>query len=307
MSKRRFKAVRYITILVLVSFLLIGLTSLSQEKKEETVKESELVEEVTVIEEMIGHIDWEEGYVYAVGDGVPPKEAVSPAQARVRAKRAAIDSGYARLLEMAKAVRVDAESTTVNYINESRIIRTRVSGLVRNAEIVKLRHFEDGSYQVLMRMPMNGKEGLASAILPAELEKAIRVGIAYEISQEEMVKEEVEETKKSYSGLIIDARGLEVKPAMYPKLITSSKKVIYDIKNANPNIVIQKGLVGYKEDLEKAKNSSRVGDNPLVIEALSVEGEYGADIVLTEKDATKILEVNSATNFLSKAKVVIVI
>lgn len=292
-----------IAILLLSLILLIGLGGYAQE--EEATTESALVEVVTVVEEMIGHIDWEEGYIYAVGDGVPPKEAVSPAQARVRAKRAAIDTAYARLLEMAEAVRIDAESTTVNYINESHVVATRVSGLVQNAEIVTLRHFEDGSYQIKMRMPINGREGIASAVLPMQMEKAIRIGIAYEISIEHISEEA--EPGEAYTGLIVDARGLEVQPAMYPRLITMAGEVIYDLMCANPNAVIEKGLVDYCLDMEVAENSPRVGGNPLIVESISVSGEYGADIVLTEEDAEKILSVNSIDNFFGEVKVIVVV
>jgi len=305
MKRIQIGAVKCIATLVLSFVLLIGLGGYAQE--EEAVTESTLVEVVTVVEEMIGHIDWEEGYIYAVGDGVPPTDAVSPAQARVRAKRAAIDTAYARLLEMAEAVRVDAESTTVNYISESYVVSTRVSGLIQNAEIVTLRHFEDGSYQIKMRMPIKGREGLASAVLPMQMEKAIRIGIAYEISIE---KEEVlpeGEPGEAYTGLIVDARGLEVQPAMYPRLITMAGEVIYDLMSANPNAVIEEGLVEYSSDMEVAGNSPRVGGNPLIVEAISISGEYNADIVLTEEDAEKTLSVNSINNFFGEAKVIVVV
>ena len=84
---------------------------------------------------MIGRIDWENQIVYAVGEGVPPKDAINPAQARARSKRAAIDEAYAALLEAIQEVRVDAESTTRNFVNENRVVRTKVEGFVKNAEI----------------------------------------------------------------------------------------------------------------------------------------------------------------------------
>jgi len=304
MKRTNLSSTKSIFMLVLPFILLIGLTGVAQE---EATAENILQEIVTVVDEMIGHIDWEEGYIYAVGDGVPPEDAVSPAQARVRAKRAAIDTAYARLLEMAEEVRVDAESATANYINESYQVRTRVSGLIQNAEIVTLRHFEDGSYQIKMRMPMKGKEGIASAVLPMQIEKAIlqRVGIAYEISiggaSEEAQPEE------ACTGLIVDARGLEVKPAMYPRLIIMSGEVVYDLMSANPNTVIEEGLVEYSSNMEVAVNSPRVGGNPLVVEAISISGEYNGDIVLTEEDAQRVFSVNSMDNFFGEARVIIVV
>ncbi|GAH08248.1 unnamed protein product, partial [marine sediment metagenome] len=202
-----------IFILILPFILLIGLAGVAQE---EATAGNILQEIVSVVYEMIDRVDWEEGYIYAVGGGVPPKGAVSPAQARARAKRAAIDTAYARLLEMAEKVRVDAESSTGDYINESYQVRTGVSGLIQNAEIVTLRRFEDGSYQIKMRMPIKGKEGIASAVLPMQMEKEIlrRVEVAYEITVGEA--SEGAQPEEACTGLIVDARGLEVKLAIYP-------------------------------------------------------------------------------------------
>ncbi|MDD3471289.1 MAG: hypothetical protein PHS86_00755, partial [Syntrophaceae bacterium] len=86
----------------------------------EMSEKSQVVQQVSTLghDEMIGHIDWENKIVYAVGDGAPPKDAINPAQARARAKRAAIDEAYARLLEAVQEVQVDANSTTRNFINE---------------------------------------------------------------------------------------------------------------------------------------------------------------------------------------------
>jgi hypothetical protein len=55
---------------------------------------AQVVQDVSTLgkDEMLGRIDWDNKIIYAVGDGVlPPKDAINPAQARARAKRAAID------------------------------------------------------------------------------------------------------------------------------------------------------------------------------------------------------------------------
>jgi hypothetical protein len=101
---------------------------------------------------MLGHIDWDNQVLYAVSSGVPPAYARSPAQARELAKRAAIDEAYARLLEASQQVRVDAESTVCKYVATNRTAHTRVSGTVRHAEIVCLHHYDDSSFQIMMKM-----------------------------------------------------------------------------------------------------------------------------------------------------------
>lgn len=306
----------------------------------ELQKGAQVVEQVNIIDEMIGRIDWENKVVRAVGDGVPPPNAISPAQARVRAKRAAIDEAYARLLEMVQEVRVDAESTTRNFVNEHRAVRTKVEGFIKNAEIEKLRHFEDGSYQVMMRMPLHGQKGLTSAIFPLQLQNVNKVRIGFEISQEDApartptstyqpsavttgaeatvpLQREVMAAKppeasatpgeKPYTGLIVDAQGLGARPAMYPRILTASGEALFDVSTANPNAVIEEGLAEYRKTLEAARAVSRVGDHPLIVKATRVSGKYGADLVVSDEDARTIAQANEQRDFLGEARVAVVL
>jgi len=285
-------------------------------------KGAQVIEQVNVIEggEMIGNIDWENRYIFAVGDGVMPPDAISPAQARVRAKRAAIDEAFGRLIEMANEVRVDAESTTRNYVNENRVVRTKVRGIVKHAEIVKINQLSDGSFQVMMRMPMDGAKGLSSALLPVQLEKIRKVRVVSSVSRENMTKRpsaSMSDSKsmskssahkaENYTGLIIDARGLKAKPVMYPKVLTESGETVYSVESANPNATIEEGLVAYRKSLDAAKQVSRIGNNPLIIKAKKVAGTFKSDVVISDSDAEKIYRADSKGGILGEAKVVVVI
>jgi len=288
--------------------------------KTEANKENQMIEQVNAIEggDMIGGIDWENRVIYSVGDGVMPPNAISAAQARVRAKRAAIDEAYGRMIEMANEVRVDAESTTRNYVNENRIVRTKVSGMVKNAEIVKINQLEDGSYQIMMKMPMDGVKGLGSALLPVQMERIRKVRVISSTSKEDMMaktksfspKSVLQPTSKkteNYTGLIIDTKGLGAKPAMYPKILVENGDSIYDVSSANPNATIEEGLVAYRMNLDAAKQVSRIGSNPLIVKAQKVSGKYKADIVISDSDAQKIYQADSKSGILGEAKVVVVI
>lgn len=287
-----------------------------------------IIEQINVVEHMIGRIDWENKVVYAVGEGVPPPDAISPAQARARAKRAAIDEAYAALLETIQEVRVDAESTTRNFVNENRGVRNKVEGFVKNPEIEKLRQFEDGSFQVMMKMPMVGKGGLSTALYPVQRGNIVQARTVYEVSQSTVAAQpapaptevpraapqtpgapspESLKPEPSFTGLIIDAKGLDAKPALYPRILTAGGQTVYDINMPNPNATIEEGLVEYRKSLEDAKKLARVGANPLVIKAKQIGGKYGADIVLSEEDSRKILEADGRAKFLGDAKVAVVI
>ena len=320
MNRKLFIAV--VSIFAAASLVATGAPGLAQEAKgpEPVTKMQageEVVEQVNVIEEMIGHIDWENKVVYAVGDGVAPKDAISPAQARVRAKRAAIDEAYGRLLEAVKEIRVSAESLTRNFVNENRVVRTKVQGFVKHAEIEKLKHFEDGSFQVMMKMPLVGAKGVSAAIFPVHEQRVRMVRTAYEVSRGssgsttgktgQRIDITIRTGSPTYTGLIVDAKGFGTKPVLYPRIITEDGKSLYDVTVANPNATLDEGLVEYRKSLGKAKSIPRLGSNPLVVKASGVKGKYGADLVVSAEDAKKIYEANLRGKFLEDANVAVVI
>ena len=309
-----------------ISTAIVNCTKAYSQEKEASVATTEIqtgnqvVEQVNVLEggDMIGRIDWENRAIYSVGDGVVPPDPIHPAQARVRAKRAAIDEAYGRMVEMANEVRVDAESTTRNFVNENRTVRTRVSGMVKNAEIEEIKQFDDGSYQVMMKMSMDGAKGLGSTLLPVQMERVRKVrvvshtkkGAASSVSVPSAVEPAVHSaTKKAinYTGLIINTKGFDAKPAMYPRVLDESGESVYDVASANPNATIEEGLTGYRKSIDAAKQVARIGNNPLIIKAQKINGKYNADIIVSDSDAQKIFQADSKGGILGEAKVVVVI
>jgi hypothetical protein len=346
---------RFILIgILIVCFGLLSLPVMGQnasetdvlQKQKEKVKENlELIEpeskvvEIATLgnEEMIGGIDWENKVVYAVGGGAVPEEAANPSQARLLAKRAAIDESYARLMELVKKVQVDAESTTKDFMNKNRIVQTKVRGFVKNAEIVEIKQSADGAYQVKMKMPMTGEKGISSAMLPIQMKNVRKMEIVSHVKQsfpsqgksKTVQKEVVSEKKQTmeqtteindtaskeddleidseYTSLIVNAKGLGVKPALYPVIKTQNDAVVYNLEMVNPNDAIETGMCEYKTSLKKARNLPLAGDNPLVVEAIDVGGKYKVDIIISKDDGKKVSRVNEHNGFLSEAKVIVVV
>ena len=107
--------------------------------------------------------------------------------------------------------------------------------------------------------------------------------------------------------MIIDAKGLDAKPALYPRILTAGGQTVYDVAIPNANAAVEEGLVEYRKSLEDAKKLARVGANPLVIKATQIGWKYAADLVLSEEDARKVLDADSRSKFLGDAKVAVVI
>lgn len=289
---------------------------------------NQVIEQVNSIEsgEMIGRIDWENRVIYSVGDGVMPPDAISAAQARVRSKRAAIDEAYGRMIEMANEVRIDAESTTRNFVNENRVVRTKVSGLVKHAEIEEIKQHDDGSYQVMMKMPMDGAKGLSIAILPVQMERVRKIRVISSTKSADFAmrpdtpsdtpsdapsqiptKEKITSKKEIYTGIIIVAQGLGANPAIFPTIKSEDGIIVYDLTSANPNTSLEDGLAVYRKSRDAARQVASIGNNPLIIIAQKADGRKKTNIVVSASDAQKVLQVGNENGIFEDARVVIVI
>ena len=114
-------------------------------------------------------------------------------------------------------------------------------------------------------------------------------------------------TDRVYTGLIIDAGGLDASPAMLPKILSQNGGVIYGTRELDREYVIRTGVMGYQSDLQKALKMERVGSNPLVVKAAAVGGKNKTDFIVTDQDAQKIVAAAALKNFLKECRVVAVL
>jgi len=92
--------------------------------------------------------------INAVGQGVAPSFATSPAQAFALAKRAATADAYRLIAERVKGVRIEGKDTIKNMAIKSSVINTRVEAMVRNAKIVET-VFKDGMCEVELEVTID--------------------------------------------------------------------------------------------------------------------------------------------------------
>jgi len=71
------------------------------------------------------------------------------------AKRGAIADAQRQLLESAKGIAIKSNTTVQDFMTRNDHIRSRVEGVIRNAEILDTRYNPDGTCEVDMRLDMN--------------------------------------------------------------------------------------------------------------------------------------------------------
>jgi len=108
------------------------------------------------------------------------------------------------------------------------------------------------------------------------------------------------------TGVVIDGRGLGLKPALLPKIVDQQGQEIYVGQVVPRTNAVEQGVAGYAKDVNAAANNFRVTDNPAVIRGLRASGAARTDIVLSQADAQTLRDLGKKGDFLQFCRVIIV-
>ena len=249
-----------------------------------------------------GTVDWSNRVVEAIGIGTPPRSVQNQAQARALAAQQARTRAARQMLRTLKMVPVDC-SHLVNDIavNDASQFRQLKNMVYHAAE--KETFFLSGN-RVKKVLTVGIRGDLADILLPGNIReiKDIRGEAA-----EQKEKLTQSEKKKSFTGLVLDCRGLKVAPALVPRVLDEEGKEIYGPAIVTRRFALRKGVAGYDSEIEKALHDPRIGSNPLRVKAVRVSGANSCDIVISNADAHRILEAPENLDFLRRASVIIVL
>jgi hypothetical protein len=257
-----------------------------------------------------GGVNWTTQVITATGLGVPPPSAVSQAQGRALAITAATVLARAALLENIKGVAIDGQTTVQNAMVTSSIVQQRVSGMIRGAQVLTTREMPDGSVEVTVGVAATGE--LAELLIPRVprlpapgMPPAVVPQPSPSLTLPTVAPRPVPGVV--YTGLVVDARGLGVKPAMAPKIMSEGGQEVYGFSVVDRNWVIQQGMVGYSKDLAAAQAHDRVTNRPLTLKARAATGANKTDLVISTADAELLLGAGQHLAFLEKARVMLVV
>jgi len=245
-----------------------------------------------------GKIDWTTGVITSVGIGAPPAQPANAAQARAMAERAAQVVAYRNLLEVIKGVRVDSTTTVENFMVTSDVIKTEVNGIIQGAMVLDKKYMSDGSVEVTVGMRLTG--ALADSFIP----KGPATPSTFPTQP---AGQNPAAPGQLYTGLIVDARGLGVRPAMAPKVVNEDGKEIYGSAWINRDYAVREGMVGYLKDPATAQANPRVTDKPLMVKAIKVSGDARVDTVISNADAAALQSASQNLSMLEKCRVIILV
>lgn len=242
------------------------------------------------VAQTVGHgkIDWTNKTVTATGSGAPDLKAANVAVARLGAERAAKMDALRNIMETVKGVRVSSTQTAGAAMDGSPEVKAKVEGVAKNFKVVDTKYYSDGGVDVIVQMPIDG------VLVDALVSQAGAPATATAPSADVVTP----------SGVIVNAKGLKVAPALAPRLIDEGGKEIYGPNVIAHDALVQRGVASYTKSLDQAMRDGRVsGGKPLVIKATRVAAAGGSDVVVSADDAAKLATAKAA---LDAGKVIIV-
>lgn len=244
-----------------------------------------------------GGIDYSKQILKVKGMAPPQPGAQSTGMSRVQQLRVTKADAYRKALELIKEVQVTSETTVNNFILQSDVIRTKVEGMVRGLkEEGEPKYLSDGTIEQEYSFPLQGNfTGLMfdQIVPPGTPPQSPSVPFG--------------QGGQTFSGLIVDARGLGVKPAMAPKVIDEDGREVYGSAYVNREWAIEQGMAGYSKDVTAAQSNQRVTATPIIVKGIKTAGQAKADIVISNADAGRIRANAENMTFIEKCRVMIVL
>ncbi len=237
-----------------------------------------------------GTINWTTRRLEASGVADPDQ----PVYSRVRAAQIA---ARAELLTIIKGLRIRGQYGIIQGVLRKDISEVDLEGFLGNSYVTE---------------PVINNLGLVEAKAFVFLD---RQGNSVLLPDKGMLKTEGVRSPPSaskplpsrYSGLIIDARGLGLKPALAPRILGGPNHLeVYGGAAVDKEYALNKGLMGYTASMEKARAlNERIGATPLEIKAVAAVD--GTDAEISLDDALIISSALKAYDFLKECRVVMVL
>ena len=254
-----------------------------------------------------GSINWTKGYVLATGVDAPDERNHRQTDCQ-KSLAAAKMKAFQQLLDTVKAIRIDGNDRVCDFAEKNDGVMAKLMDMVKEADVIKQEYLTNGTADVGVRLSLFG--GLSQLILPAEIEhvESVKpVGKTNHLPNADDAALGDRPEKDIFSGLIVDARGLDIEPAMTLKIFDESLREVYGPAFVSRETAVQKGMCRYMDNIACAKKHPNAGDRPLTVKGLRPKNGHGGDIIISNADALKLKSASEHLVFLKQCNVVVVV
>ncbi|HPA72525.1 MAG TPA: hypothetical protein PKY31_09660 [Spirochaetota bacterium] len=247
-----------------------------------------------------GIISWDKGIVSATADsravisprGTPTDSyngaRVTLNRARMDSFREARDAALERLVNAVRSLRIDAEKTVGDAIEEHDITQARLSEALMHSAKVR-------------EKPTGHLGSSAEATLSFG---DIIAALPYVFPGNDFPSRDDAKIRTDYTGLVIDGRGLSMVPMLFPSVFNEHGLEIYGRPFVSGRHAGTTGMAAYCRNEDEAMKHRKAGSRPYY--AVAVRSLRGCPVI-SDRDARRILSSPFTTERLKKCGVIIIL
>jgi len=201
------------------------------------------------------------------------------------------------LLDLIKLVHFDSR-TVGEIMMGDKLIESRIETLVGSAyQQGEIQYLERNEVAIALAINMSG---LAEILIDAS--GYMSEGIAQ--SAYLMTRAATPKSERT-SGIVIDARNIYHIPAMVPKVFNEDEKLVYGPRYYTRSRSVNRGPMGYAHSMEDGNVRRRVGNNPLLVEAVASNDDV--NLTISNLDAERIRSAEKKFGLLTNCKVLVLL
>ncbi len=241
-----------------------------------------------------GCVDWTTGQISAMGKASPPenKALVDNPDAVFGAARA---DASRNLIMLLKGMGLNGETSVGESATASDIILAGIEKTAMDAQMISQHFTSDRALEVCLETTMFG--GFLQLVLPEE------IGEIPTITQKKIINEKRD--TPLYTGIILDARGRDFQPVIYPPILSETGDKIYGTATMGREYAVQQGICTYLCNPDHPLIRERAGSNPMTIKVLRKGGQDHPALIISSAEAKKIENTPEHHAFMKECRVVI--
>lgn len=233
-------------------------------------------------------VDWDNAHITVeINTAIPEGTATRPA-ARHQARTDAEHSLPGVLTESILGLRVDSTDTIRTLPEQNRLLAD--SDRIYQSRDPEYSRVSDDFSRLQLRWQFPLYPAVAELLLQHTRARPIPRRLGWT-------------PRAEYTGIVIYARHVDVQGALFPRILDSRGRVIFDRNMQSAEDILHNGMLAYSADSSTAELAERVGSTPRRVTARAASGT--SDIILAEHDVHALLSTPSTREALQKGRIVI--
>ncbi|WP_041769819.1 hypothetical protein [Leptospira biflexa] len=275
-------------------FFCFGITTFAKPIEDKDIYSSVVnwTEQVIVssVKETIPKIVFDEDDPEFFGKNTATSQGKSHSMARKKAK----EKLKVRLSQRLESMLFNADYTIFEYTQVNQQARLRLNSYIGAEKEEYDFQFVKNVLEAKASLPIKGKDGILAHI-------------PMEYGTERVPEFSEDMIPVEFSGLVVDARHLSVKRALFPKIQTDRGLDVYSPFYVKDAYAIETGYIVYREDQNGKTFENKVGKNPYFVLALSTAGKNQTDLVIPTDEAAKFLSHPESRKNITRCRVLILV